>query len=87
MASEIVSVISDTQINYVEMPFEDLRNYRVSSSKYAATGWRPKYSLEHGIKEIRDVIIEQRIKNTEDIMYSNVKYMQLIEGDERRTWK
>jgi len=83
LAYEIASVIPETQVNYVEMPFEDLRNYRVSSSKYAATGWCPKYSLEHGIKEIRDVIIEQRIKNTEDIMYSNVKYMQLIESDKK----
>ena len=80
MAHEIAEYIPNTKIKYVDMPFEDLRNYRGDSSKFSQYGWKPKYSLKDGVKEVYNIIIEERIKNTDDMIYSNAKYIKEIEG-------
>ena len=56
--------------------FEDSRNYRVDSSKFKRYGWVPKYNLTQGIKQIKKIIAEKRIKNFEDIIYSNARYIK-----------
>jgi len=78
LAQLIAKKVSSTRIEYVDMKFEDLRNYRVDNSKVLATGWKPKYSLEYGIEQIRQVINEERLKDIDDIVYSNARYMKQI---------
>ena len=63
-------------LEITEHLFEDSRNYRVSSTKMHSLGWEPKYKLIDGIKQIKKVIEESRIKNTNDIIYSNANYMK-----------
>ena len=58
--------------------FEDTRNYKVDSSKFKKLGWSPEFSLQDGIKEIRMLIKQNRIKNINDIIYSNTKYINKI---------
>ena len=63
-------------INYVDMPFEDLRNYRVSSDKYRQTGWLPSYNLETGIDSLATILQSNRVKDTSNNLYSNVAFLK-----------
>lgn len=83
LANEIAKSIPNTKINYVDMPFEDLRNYRVDDSKFASLGWRPKYSLKDGVEEVYNIIVEERVKDPEDVVYSNAKYIKLVEENNK----
>ena len=77
LAEKIVeSVASDGIINYINMPFEDLRNYRVTSDRFRGTGWLPRYSLEDGIASLSKLIGENRIKNTDNTLFSNEKFLK-----------
>ncbi len=80
LAEEISDYIPNTEIKYVDMPFEDLRNYKVNNSKFSEYDWKPKYSLKDGVKEVYNLIIQQRIKDTNDMIYSNARYIKEIEG-------
>jgi nucleoside-diphosphate-sugar epimerase len=80
MAEEIVSLIPGSGVSYSELKFEDQRNYRVSGEKFAALGWKPKYALADGVKQIQKLIAEDRIKNTADPIYSNAAYIKQL-GD------
>jgi len=66
----------DININYVDMKFEDLRNYKVKTDKIKQTGWKPYLVLSNGILEIYNTIKDNRIVNTSDIIYSNAAYMR-----------
>jgi nucleoside-diphosphate-sugar epimerase len=78
LAREIKKVVPECDIKYVDMKFEDLRNYKVKNDKFAATGWAPKHSLGEGIKQIVSVIRQNRIKNKDDNVYSNVAYLRSL---------
>ena len=75
---EIREVMPDCAINYTDMKFEDLRNYRVKNDKILATGWTPSYTLNCGIKQIFNLIKENRIKDINDIVYSNAASMRRL---------
>lgn len=79
LAKTIKKIIPDTQISYEDIKFEDQRNYHVKNNKIFATGWRPKYTLEEGIYEMKNVFEEHRIKDINDPVYSNVAYMKVLE--------
>ena len=79
LAHEIAKIVPDTEIKYVDMKFEDLRNYKVDNSHILSTGWESKYSLEYGINQIYQIIDTKRLKNINDIVYSNAKYMNWLE--------
>jgi len=64
LAHEIKKITPACKVDYVDMKFEDLRNYRVKNNKILDTGWKPVYNLQDGIKQIVDLIAEKRIKNT-----------------------
>lgn len=78
LAETIVSRVAPETgiINYVEMPFEDLRNYRVSSDKYRQTGWLPSYNLETGIDSLATILQSNRVKDTSNNLYSNVAFLK-----------
>lgn len=71
IADAIVKVLSDTDVEYVDKKFEDLRNYKVKADKFRNLGWKAQFNLEEGIKEIIAVIENSRIKNVADPVYSN----------------
>lgn len=78
LAQTIKEIIPETEIIYQDMKFEDLRNYHVKNDKITATGWQPKCSLEDGIREMKEVFSEGRVKNVNDPVYSNVAYLKSI---------
>ena len=55
--------------------FEDSRNYRVNNKKFKSYGWQPQYDLKEGINQIKKIILEKRLKNLDDIIYSNAKFI------------
>ena len=63
----------------MDMKFEDLRNYKVNNSRILNAGWESKYSLQDGIEQIYQIIDTKRLKNINDIVYSNAKYMNWLE--------
>ena len=80
--SELTEIIKENipncKVEYTDMKFEDLRNYKVVNSKYLETGWVPQYNLEDGILQISSLISENRIKDVEDLVYSNAAFMRKI---------
>jgi len=75
IAEEIRLHFPEIVIKYQDLPFEDLRNYKVKADKYINLGWAPKYTLKKGILEIKDIILQNRLKNVDDVIYSNEVYL------------
>jgi len=78
LAQEIKRYVPDVQIEWQDMKFEDLRDYRVKNDRILTTGWRPRFSLPDGIQELKRVFMEGRVKDTTDPIYSNVNYLRSI---------
>lgn len=79
--SEIADLIKD-KINNVEivttpLPFQDARNYQVSSEKLKlASNFEAEVSLEKGIDEVFNLISSGRIKDINNPRYSNQNYLK-----------
>ena len=77
LAENIVETVApDGIIKYIDMPFEDLRNYKVSSSKFREKNWHPQHNLNCGLSDLANIIKQKRIKNTEDPLFSNEKFLK-----------
>jgi nucleoside-diphosphate-sugar epimerase len=80
IAEAILEELPGSKVEYNEIPFEDKRNYKVKNDKILATGWKPKYTLNQGIREMNKIFKEQRIKNVNDEIYHNGNYLRKIYG-------
>ena len=78
LADEIQKEIDGCEVQYTQMKFEDLRNYRVLNNKILETGWKPHYSLRDGIEQVSNLIFEKRVKDVTDLIYSNAAYMRKL---------
>ena len=77
IANEIKNKISDVEIETTPLPFQDARNYQVSSEKLKdATGFQAKVDLTQGINEMYELISSNRIKDINDPRYSNQNFLQ-----------
>ena len=66
----------DTLVSKTAMEFEDVRNYRVSSDKIRSElGWRPGYSIDDGIIEIKELIETKRLKDVMNPRYTNQAFL------------
>lgn len=75
IAQEIKKCIPDAEIVYQDMQFEDMRNYKVKNDKYIQFGWKPQFSIQDGIKELKTIVDEKRVKKLDDPIYSNEGYL------------
>jgi len=80
IADAIKQRIPSVVIEHIDMPFQDLRNYKVSTAKFDALGWQPTYELEAGITEIMNLIQEERITDLADEVYSNAVFVKRHTG-------
>lgn len=78
LGEEVRKVMPECKIQYTNMKFEDLRNYKVKNNKILDTGWTPSYTLQDGIKQIFNLIKDNRIKDTTDVIYSNAAYIRRL---------
>lgn len=77
IANEIKNKISDVEIETTPLPFQDARNYQVSSDKLKdATGFQATVDLIQGINEMYELISSNRIKDINDPRYSNQNFLQ-----------
>ncbi len=76
LSYQIRNHFPDLVIERTERPFQDTRNYRVSSRKAKETwGFNSAYSIDDGIEEVKSLIESRRIKNTDHPRYSNQRYL------------
>lgn len=67
----------DTKVESTEMPFQDTRNYRVSTEKIKkAFEFHPAFSIDKGIEEIKELVESGRIKNINNNRFSNQHYLE-----------
>ena len=77
IANEIKNKITDVEIETTPLPFQDARNYQVSSDKLKdATGFQATVDLTQGINEMYELISSNRIKDINDPRYSNQNFLQ-----------
>ena len=65
---------SKSEIVVTDIPFEDMRNYRVDCSKLRDTGWFTLYPIRLAIEEFAQTIRESRVKNADLNLYYNGRY-------------
>lgn len=75
IARQIKLINKKTKIKIISQSFEDQRNYKIDNSAVKKTGWKNRYNLKVGIKEIYSLIKEKRITNTNNENYYNHKYL------------
>lgn len=81
IAEEIQKTLSDlddvdVKIEYANLKFEDLRNYKVSAEKLRAHGWQPRYDLASGVKEIYHRVQKSRVKELDHPLYYNAIFIK-----------
>lgn len=79
IAYQIRSHFPDCVIETTEAMFQDTRNYRVSAQKaIKELGFRPTKSLDDGIEEVKELVIEGRIRDTGLDRYSNQAFLKAM---------
>ena len=80
LANLIYKVIPSVKIQYTDSPFQDTRNYRVSSLKAKNTlGFSPDFAVADGITELSRLVDSGRITNFANPRYTNVDIILLKE--------
>jgi len=81
LAYQVRNHFPDIIIEETDMPFQDTRNYRVTSQKAQETfGFRSHHSIDEGIDELKFLVQTRRIKNLKSKRYSNQEYLQEMEN-------
>lgn len=79
LAYQVRNHFPDCVIERTEMPFQDTRNYRVSSNKARSVfGFNPTFSIDNGIEELKSLVETGRIKDINSIRYSNQAFLSHI---------
>ena len=81
LAERIRKVVAGASIEQTDISFQDARNYRVSSKKASSVlNFNPQWTIEDGIKEVADVILNKRIKNVQNPRFNNSESLKLMLG-------
>ena len=76
LAEIIQSHFNDVELIYDDKVFQDSRNYRVDNKKFNMKyNFNPKYDINYGIKELKDLITQERIVDLYNPRYSNVDFL------------
>jgi len=79
LAYQVRNHFPDCKIECTEVPFQDTRNYRVSSQKAFETfGFQPIHSIDEGIEELKQLVEMGRIKDLNHERYSNQRYIEKL---------
>lgn len=79
LANQVKKHIPTVKMEIVDIKFQDARNYKVNSDKARKTlGFKPKYTAEDGIKEVKKMIEEHRIKDVNNPRYSNQSFLTMF---------
>lgn len=79
LAERINKLVPSSSVEITESSFQDSRNYMVSSEKAKQElGFTPKWSVDDGIRELREAISQNRIPNVNIPRFSNVVALQTV---------
>ncbi len=76
--AKIIQKETDCNLKRTKMKFEDNRNYNADVTKALRAklfSCRTKYDLKYGVKEIKDLVLSNRIRDFESEFYSNERYL------------
>jgi len=75
LARRVQKYFPDSRVETTNLPFEDLRNYRVSSEKARhELGFRDSRSVDEGIQELKQLFDAGRIKDLSQCRYHNHRF-------------
>lgn len=78
LAYQIRNHFPDLIVERTDMKFQDLRNYRVSSEKACTVlGFKPECSIDDGIEEIKKLLDENRLRDTNNPRYTNQSFLSM----------
>src|SRR5262249_5674884 len=84
LAERIAAFYPEVEVAFTDMPFQDLRNYRVSSEKARARfGFDPGLTVEDGIRQIAQVVQQGRVRDPNAPRYSNLDFLRPLLVPER----
>lgn len=79
IAYQIRGHFPDCAIDVGEAMFQDTRNYRVSAARaIKELSFQPRYSLDDGIEEVKQLVLNGRIRDTGIDRYSNLAYLSAL---------
>lgn len=64
------------RVEYVELADQDRRNYRVSTQRMQAAGFKTRLGIETGASEMIEAIVAGQIPDPESIYYRNAKWLK-----------
>jgi nucleoside-diphosphate-sugar epimerase len=77
LAYQVRNHFPDTVVEKTDVQFEDTRNYRVNSDKIRSQlQWKPTFSIDDGIIEIKELIETQRLKDVSNPRYANQAFLR-----------
>ncbi len=77
LAYQVRNHFPDVVIEQTQMKFQDARNYRVKSDAAVRTlGFRPTVSIDDGIEEVKELVVDGRIKDLSNSRYTNQLYLE-----------
>lgn len=77
LAYQVRNHFPDVAIEQAEMKFQDARNYRVRSDKASrAFGFRPTASIDEGIEEVKELVVNRRIRDVNNPRYTNQVFLE-----------
>ncbi len=79
LAYQVRNHFPDAEMITTNMQFQDARNYRVNSDRARSVlGWRPTWSIDDGIGEIKDLVETRRLKDVRNPRYTNQTFLAQI---------
>jgi nucleoside-diphosphate-sugar epimerase len=82
LAYQVRNHFPDSELVMTDMHFQDSRNYRVSSQKARTElGWKPLWSIDDGICEIKDLLETHRLKDVTNPRYTNQAFLSQFVPD------
>jgi len=79
LAEHVRRHFPDLEIRRTDVKFQDNRNYQVSSEKAIHSfGFKPHYTVDEGVGEVKALLVEGRIKNMNSPRYSNTNFIKTL---------
>jgi nucleoside-diphosphate-sugar epimerase len=63
------------RVSHADLPQDDLRNYRVETTRAEADGFIPHLSIEEGAEQVCEAIVSGAIPDPESLFYRNAKWL------------
>lgn len=76
LGERVAKLIPNTKVKYVDISFQDARNYKVDNSKSLKTfKYKPYVTVEDEVIRLREIFKQNRVENAEDKAYHNGAFL------------